>query len=445
MSLRGLARVPRPSLPRREPCLIPPPIPLQPHFHQLSPRIHGHPAFWWHLSGMTRDLMHGPCTISATPSESPSLRGARLGWGPSLLLCCFAAFLASAQIDPASGIDLVTITAPGNAPWMGDGTPGDKAIGRGSVGYDYRIGRFEVTSAQFVEFFNAAYDRPQSEWLPHLVPPDFWGGIPTTPNTPGGKRWITTSETAMLPTGDISWRMAAMYTNWLHNDKSLAREAFLDGAYDVSTFGLDSNGFTDQLVHHASARYWIPTWDEWLKAAHFDPNKDGPGLGGWWKYSNGTNSALIGAPPIAGGQANYGWDESDYPGQSPFLIPLGAYTNTQSPWGLFDVAGATKEWTEEPVGSFAGLQEHRIVDGSWWAASPANSVADAIRARSTEFPSMAVFPFGFRIASVVPAPSAGAALVCYWFLCARRNRGGFHEASSVRHRRGGRLGGGRVE
>ena len=37
---------------------------------------------------------------------------------------------ATAQTDP-SGIDFVTIGSPGNAPWPGNGTVGDEAIGRG--------------------------------------------------------------------------------------------------------------------------------------------------------------------------------------------------------------------------------------------------------------------------------------------------------------------------
>jgi len=51
---------------------------------------------------------------------------------------------AQAQPDP-SGIDFVTIGAPGNAGWAGRGRP-DQWIGRGGVSYEYRIGRFEVTS-----------------------------------------------------------------------------------------------------------------------------------------------------------------------------------------------------------------------------------------------------------------------------------------------------------
>ncbi len=60
------------------------------------------------------------------------------------LLSTFAT--AQAQPDP-SGIDFVTIGAPGNAGWAGRGRP-DQWIGRGGVSYEYRIGRFEVTSQQ---------------------------------------------------------------------------------------------------------------------------------------------------------------------------------------------------------------------------------------------------------------------------------------------------------
>jgi hypothetical protein len=78
----------------------------------------------------------------------------------------------------------VRITHPGNAPWMGDGTEGDRAVGRGSVNYEYSIGRFEVTTSQWVSFFNAAYDRPQADWLPHLTPPTFLGRAVRNANHP---------------------------------------------------------------------------------------------------------------------------------------------------------------------------------------------------------------------------------------------------------------------
>jgi len=187
--------------------------------------------------------------------------------------------VAWAQVDPNSGIDFVHIGAVGNAPWTGNGTAGDQAIGRGGVNYPYNIGRFEVTTAQWVDFFNAAYDRPPSDALPNLLPPTYWGAVGTTPHTPGGQRWAVPPGHEMYPVGNISWRMAAMYCNWLCNNKSTDRSAFLNGAYDVSTFGYSGNSITDQPTHTPGARYWIPTLDEWIKAAHYDPQPLRPGSG----------------------------------------------------------------------------------------------------------------------------------------------------------------------
>src|SRR5690606_14576419 len=108
---------------------------------------------------------------------------------------------AAADIDPLSGIDFVHITDPGNAPWAGNGTAGDFAIGRGSVGYNYHIGRMEVTTSQWVEFFNAAFDRPVEDRLPHLIPPTFWGAAATAPNTSGGLRWTVPAGNENMPVG----------------------------------------------------------------------------------------------------------------------------------------------------------------------------------------------------------------------------------------------------
>lgn len=299
-----------------------------------------------------------------------------------------------AQPGP-DGIDWVTIGAVGNAPWQGNGTPGDRAVGRGGVNYEYKIGRFEVTTSQWVEFFNAAYDRPAGDRLPFLQPPDHWGATSTAPNTPGGLRWTVPAGREMWGVGDISWRMGAMYANWLHNGKSTDRAAFLDGAYDVSTFQTPG----EWVGHKPDARYWILTWDEWLKASHFDPNFTNPdgSRGKWWQYSTTSDVAPIPGQPGVG-EVNRGATV-----RNPFSIPLGSYTNVTSPWGLFDTAGFTSEWTDEVLRLSDGTP-FRVSEGSWWLDGP--SSADRLNEIGMgQFPNYALYDVGLRIASSVPSPN----------------------------------------
>jgi formylglycine-generating enzyme required for sulfatase activity len=368
-----------------------------------------------------------------------------LNWLAPTAATLLTASAALAQVDPASGIDFVTVGAVGNAAYPGDGTPNNRAQGRGGVNYEYRIGRYEVTTAQWVEFFNAAYDRPASDRIPHLLPPEFWGAVPTTPNTQGGLRWRVPAGNESRPTGDISWRMAAIYCNWLHNDKASTREAFLTGAYDVSTFGYTGDVFTDQLTKSPGAKYWIPTWDEWLKAAHYDPNKANPdgSVGGWWRYSTTSDTAPAYGPPGVNvrtsgplgpdpngplAQANAGWDGLNFPGFNPFAVPLGAYSNVMSPWGLFDTAGGTREWCEEAILVNDLFPAFRVFEGSAWTFSQAFG-SDMIGPREGDFPSLSTYDLGFRIATAIPSVSTVATLIgAFPFLMRRRRlHGGSHE------------------
>ena len=319
-----------------------------------------------------------------------------------------------ADIDPLTGIDFVRIGAVGNAAWAGNGQPVDDAIGRGAVNYEYNIGRLEVTTTEWVDFLNAALDRPVNDRIPFVSVPQFWGGAATSPTNPGGLRFAVRPGQGLLPVGDIDWRMSAVLCNWYHNGKSLDRGAFLNGAYDVSTFGYNGNIFTDQLAHTPGARYWIPTWDEWLKAAHYDPNKNGQGQGGWWVYSNGTDTPLIGGPPGVG-QGNFGFTGS------AFDIPLGAYPQTLSPWGLLDVAGGTGEWTEGYFVGSGGVR-YRVWDGGYRNSSAGNGVLNAVFSEAGDFPHIAGYQNGFRIATSVPAPASILGAGVFVILGCRRTR-----------------------
>lgn len=232
----------------------------------------------------------------------------------------------------------------------------------------------------------------------------------------------------MIPTGGITWRMCAIYCNWLHNNKGADLAAFMNGAYDVSTF---SNGplYTDQLTRSPGARYWIPSLDEWMKAAHWDPSKDnGDGtVGGWWRYPNGTDVSPVYGPPgvLIGGrlaEANAGWSDFNFPGYNPFAVPLGAYQGVVSPFGLVDAAGGTAEWTEfaffdvgepYPRGRF---YEGSARDNGLFNRDLINGIGGGER------PNIPLSDTGFRIATVVPAPGCGSLVAGAVVLSQRRRR-----------------------
>ena len=76
----------------------------------------------------------------------------------------------------------------------------------------------------------------------------------------------------------VSWFDAARFCNWLHNGQpSGAQNAATteDGAYTL-------NGATSGVAisKNATAKVWIPSENEWYKAAYYDPTKGGPAATG---------------------------------------------------------------------------------------------------------------------------------------------------------------------
>jgi len=320
----------------------------------------------------------------------------------SLVIAAWAS-RASAQPGP-DGIDWVTIGATNNLAYNREDRGGN-VTGRGSVPWLYRMGRTEVTTATWVEFFNAVYARatPLVVNSVNLIEPLDWGAeIDPTYNGPGMKWRVSPSvpNAAMLPANAISWRVAAVLCNWLHNDKRNEPSAFMNGAYDTMTFGYPPGGgaYTDQAVHNPDAKYWIPTIDEWLKASYFDPNKDGNGQGGWWRSPNGSDNALIYGPP-GQGQANALFD---LPNEGQWRIPLGAYPDTRTAFGLLDVSGGTTEWTEEDL---YGKHSDRSAQGSAAGSAGGAPIADRPDIIFGHGPFAVSTDLGFRLASSVPTPA----------------------------------------
>jgi len=316
----------------------------------------------------------------------------------------------SGQSVPSYGHDLVTIGDPGNVPIDLGGQQFD---GRGRVDYQYRIGRMEVTTAQWMEYVNTFSARPGGAGF---TDPWRWGAELDRSYTGPGERWKLRDvpDAGMLPVTGINWREAARYANWLHNDQSPEPWAIENGAYDASTFSTNPNGtYNDQLTRSPGARFWIPSLDEWLKAVHYDPNRHGGGQGGWWLYPNSSDSQPAPGPPGVG-QSSAGWQDP-VTRFGEWLIPLGAYAEEVTPWGLLDASGGATEWTES---DFSNNRMWRWTDGE--NAGGDEIFYDYIGYAEIYLPSF--FANGLRIASVVPAPATGVVALGILFLSFSRRR-----------------------
>lgn len=324
-----------------------------------------------------------------------------------------AATTALAQAPPDYDFQWAVIGDPGNPAY--DGGLHGQTAGRGSVDYTFRMSRLEVTTSQWMEYVNTFSQVPGGV---SFSLPTYWGATFDPTYSGPGKRWKLKDvpHAEMLPVEGISWQEAARYTNWLHNGKQSDPASLETGAYDTSTWGIDpTTGHRTDGGRLPGAKFWIPSLDEWLKAAHYDPHKHGPGVGGWWLFPHGSDELIEPGPPGVG-ETSAGWEP--VPSHLVWYEPLGAYEDTQSPWGLWDVSGGTSEWLEE--WGVLSQPTQRALDGAragtegWFFMDRADVIAGGARPGS---------PIGgVRIATVVPTPPTGSIVAVLALGLVRRRR-----------------------
>jgi sulfatase modifying factor 1 len=276
---------------------------------------------------------------------------------------------ASADLIRGINIDFVTIDHAGNAAdtqVMSDGT-----TGYGTVGYDYRIGKYEVTNAQWNTFTGAA-------------------GAPTgNPSDAYNESAYWTS--AQQPTNKVSWYETLQFCNYLTSgDKSKGAYLFSGNNSNPGNFsGIDRT--TAQAFY--GTIYVLPTEDEWHKAAYYKPDGSAYSL-----YANGLNTKPA---------ADNGWN---YAGGS-YNAPWNVGTGTQEQNGTFDMMGNVWEWNETGDSSARAYLggSYLSTEGYYSGGSYYDDLASS--RRNFDASSSENLSVGFRVASVgeptvVPVPGA---------------------------------------
>lgn len=323
---------------------------------------------------------------------------------PTLILALAVTVPVLAQPVPDYGLEWRTIGAVGNA----DASPDDfvflgaKLGGPGPIGrvdYEYRLARTELTVSQYFEFVQTySVLRPSAAFEQ-----GFYGSnIYRTSDDPANFGWQFFSDAEFAP-ADMSWLYAARYSNWLTNGKVNELWAFENGAYDMSTFVRGPDGvWTGQGSRSPGALFWIPSVDEWTKGMHYDPDRFGPGQGGYWLYPHGKDELPIGGPPGTPGAETAA---GEYPGGGGFRIyPVGSYPDTQSPWGLLDGSGGATEWNESASDVFQSIYKR----GSQ-SSTRHHQLADRLDGMVGW--NIDIAHPGLRLASVIPAPASVLLLI----------------------------------
>ncbi|MEI6071181.1 MAG: SUMF1/EgtB/PvdO family nonheme iron enzyme [Verrucomicrobiae bacterium] len=293
-------------------------------------------------------------------------------------------------------MDLVNVGNAGNA---ADSTT------YGAVSYDYAIGKYEVTIGQYTAFLNAADPNgtnPNGIYNSNMGTNLNVAGISYTPGAATGSKYAVLGS-ANRPITYVSWFDAARFSNWMANGQ---------GSGSTETGAYTLNGATSGVgfTKNAGATFWLPSEDEWYKAAYNSPE----GLGGTYTlYPTQSNTAPGNVIGSGANQSNlirgevYSVTRSGiYNANQNYLTDGGAFSGSASFYGTFDQGGNVWEWNDAVISS----SDRGLRGGAW-----NNGVGGAVYILESTFrysyaPTNEGVDIGFRIASI-PEPSTVCLIV----------------------------------
>jgi len=311
------------------------------------------------------------------------------------LVAAAALFAPSAFAQPVV-MEWVTVGNAGNA---ADPLNSGDVPGIGAVDYEYRIGKFEVTNAQYAAFLNAVAASDPNGLYNGNMGFSARGGI-TRSGSDGSYTYSVRENMGDKPVNFVLWYDAARMSNWMTNGQG-------SGGTEHGVYTFDGVNSISAITRDLSNpnQVFIPTEDEWYKAAYHQPASQGGDTDDYWLYATQSNSVpTIANATSTGDVANPGQDVvnfalgADWNGQNGNVTTVGSAGRT-SFYGAFDMNGNVWEWND--TDSSRGLR-----GGSF------NNVGSILRSSVRLFdfiPANEGVSFGFRLASPVPPPPCNPA------------------------------------
>jgi formylglycine-generating enzyme required for sulfatase activity len=305
----------------------------------------------------------------------------------SILAALFAAVTlsiqSSAQADTfgTSGneftINFVNIGNAGNAA---------DTTSYGAVPYEYRASTYEITQ----DAINKA--------------------------TASGMTNVTAGPwTGNQPAANLNWYEAAAFVNFLNTSsgKTAAYDLSWSGTAWSMTLWSSEQAWTaggTNLYRNKDAFYFLPSENEWYKAAYYNPAGSN-----YFLYP--TASSSVPTSVTSGTSAGTAVYRNNNPDSAPAIVNS---AGGLSPYGTMGQGGNVWEWNESALdGTNSSPSEVRVFRGGNWGSSENNLRSSS---RESDDPSQQGVYLGFRVASV-PEPSTYALLLMTgagWLLWRRR-------------------------
>jgi formylglycine-generating enzyme required for sulfatase activity len=308
----------------------------------------------------------------------------------------------------AASVSASTIT------WVPVGDPGNAAdtTGRGAVGYNYSITKFEFTNAQYANFLNSVDLTGANPYnLYNASMANVYGGIRFISSNSSGSKYVVKPNFGDKPVNYVSWFDAARVANWVNNGATVGADTET-GAYTL-------NGATSgsTVARNAGAAVFLPSQDEWYKAAFY---KSGGTSAGYWEYATQSETApgTVTADAFGVGSAGSSGNFANYLSGAVWNSANGNVTSVgtnggRSAYGTFDMIGNVREVVETTPGTNAVWRGGSFV-GSL-AQNSATSGFQSVVATNENHIS------GFRLASV-PEPGSTIPLLTLFALGMAKSR-----------------------
>jgi len=170
----------------------------------------------------------------------------------------------------------------------------------GGLNYTYGIGEFDVTVGQYVTFLNTVdprgknlHDLYNDDMSPTVWP--MYGSVRYTSQAATSQHYsVAYAEWADKPFNWGDFRRSARFVNSLTNGKVLSKTQSSSGSFRYVTYKVELSTRTETgmytLINPATTRnrsngFVLPSNDEWVKAAYYDPKHGG--TDSYWAYATG--------------------------------------------------------------------------------------------------------------------------------------------------------------